>query len=56
MTEGRGATPSLAGSRALAKFLRDKKFDFQYLEVDGNHGGMVPQVWPAVFDYFDAHR
>jgi len=56
MTEGTGATPSLAGSRALAKFLREKKFDFQYLEVDGNHGGMVPLVWPAVFDYFDAHR
>lgn len=56
MTEGTGATPSLAGSRALAKFLRDQKFDFQYLEVDGNHGGMVPMVWPAVFDYFDAHR
>jgi poly(3-hydroxybutyrate) depolymerase len=56
MTEGTGATPSLAGSRALAKFLREQKFDFQYLEVDGDHGGMVPMVWPAVFDYFDAHR
>jgi poly(3-hydroxybutyrate) depolymerase len=56
MTEGTGATPSLAGSRALAKFLREQKFDFQYLEVNGDHGGMVPMVWPAVFDYFDAHR
>jgi poly(3-hydroxybutyrate) depolymerase len=56
MTEGTGATPSLAGSRAMAKFLREQKYDFQYMEVDGNHGGMVPLVWPAVFDFFDAHR
>jgi predicted esterase len=53
VTEGTGATPSLAGSRALAAFLRAGKFDFEYLEVDGNHGSMVPMVWPAIFDYFD---
>jgi hypothetical protein len=23
------------------------------MEVDGNHGSMVPMVWPAVFDFFD---
>jgi hypothetical protein len=23
---------------------------FEYLEVDGDHGGMVPMVWPAIFD------
>ena len=56
MTEGTGATPSLAGSRAMAKFMREQKFDFQYVEVDGNHGSMVPMVWPAIFDFFDAHR
>jgi predicted peptidase len=53
MTEGTGATPSLVGSRALATFLRAGKFDFDYLEVDGNHGSMVPMVWPAIFEYFD---
>jgi predicted esterase len=53
MTEGTGATPSLAGSRALAEFMRAGDFDFEYLEVDGDHGGMVPMVWPAVFDFFD---
>jgi predicted esterase len=52
MTEGTGATPSLAGSRALASYLRDRNFDFEYLEVDGDHGGMVPMVWPAVFEFF----
>jgi predicted peptidase len=54
MTEGTGAEPSLVGSRALAKFMReDGKFKLEYLEVDGNHGSMVPMVWPRVFQFFD---
>jgi predicted peptidase len=53
VTEGTGATPSLAGSRALAQFMRAGHFDFDYLEVDADHGGMVPMVWPAIFDFFD---
>ena len=53
VTEGRGATPSLAGSRALAEFMRAGGFDFDYLEVDGDHGSMVPMVWPAIFEFFD---
>jgi predicted peptidase len=53
VTEGTGAEPSLVGSRALAAFMRAGDFDFEYLEVDGNHGSMVPMVWPAIFDYFD---
>jgi poly(3-hydroxybutyrate) depolymerase len=53
VTEGTGAEPSLAGSRALAAFMRAGGFDFQYLEVDGNHGSMVPMVWPAIFAWFD---
>jgi poly(3-hydroxybutyrate) depolymerase len=56
MTEGTGATPSLAGSRALAQYLRAGDFDFEYLEVDGDHGGMVPMVWPAIFEFFDRKR
>jgi hypothetical protein len=28
-------------------------FDFEYVEVDGDHGSMVPMVWPAIFDFFD---
>ena len=54
MTEGTGADPSLAGSRALAEFMSDGAFDFEYLEVDGNHGSMVPMVMPAIFEFFDA--
>ena len=53
VTEGTGAAPSLAGSRKLAEFMRAGDFDFDYLEVDGDHGGMVPMVWPAIFDFFD---
>jgi poly(3-hydroxybutyrate) depolymerase len=54
MTEGTGAAPSLAGSRALDAFMSGGDFDFEYLEVDGNHGSMVPMVWPAIFEFFDA--
>lgn len=54
ITEGTGATPSLAGSRALAGFLQEQGgFRFEYLEVDGDHGSMVPMVWPRVFAFFD---
>ena len=53
MTEGTAATPSVAGSRALARFMEAGKFNFQYLEVNGNHGSMVPMVLPKVFDFFD---
>jgi len=53
VTEGTGAEPSLVGSRALAEFMRAGDFEFEYLEVDGNHGSMVPMVWPRVFEFFD---
>ncbi len=53
MTEGTRAKPSLEGSRALARYLRQGHFDFQYLEVDGDHPGMVPMVWPSIFEFFD---
>ena len=48
MTEGTGATPSLEGSRAMSRFMREGGFVFEYLEVDGNHGSMVGMVWPRV--------
>lgn len=55
MTEGTAAEPSLEGSRALAKFLKGANFArFEYVEVDGNHGSMVPMVWPTVFEYFNS--
>jgi len=56
MTEGTGATPSLEGSRVLARHLRDGGFPFEYLEVNGNHGSMVPMVWPRIFEFFNRYR
>jgi poly(3-hydroxybutyrate) depolymerase len=53
MTEGTGATPSLEGSRAMARYMREGGFAFDYLEVDGNHGSMVPMVWPRIFEFFN---
>jgi predicted peptidase len=56
MTEGTGATPSLAGSRAMQEWMKANNFKLEYMEVDANHGGMVPLVLPAVFDFFDRNR
>ena len=56
MTEGTGATPSLAGSRAMQEWMKANSFKLEYMEVDANHGGMVPLVLPAVFDFFDSNR
>jgi len=53
MTEGTGATPSLAGSRAMQQWMKSQGFNLEYMEVDADHGGMVPLVLPAVFDFFD---
>jgi hypothetical protein len=41
MTEGTSATPSLEGSRVLARYMREHGFIFEYLEVNGDHGGMT---------------
>jgi predicted esterase len=56
MTEGTGATPSLAGSRIMRDWMKAHDFQLDYLEVDADHGGMVPLVLPSVFDFFDRHR
>jgi predicted peptidase len=53
ITEGTQGTPSLEGSRKLAEFLRKENYRVEYLEVDGNHGSMVPMVWPRVFEFFN---
>jgi predicted esterase len=52
-TEGTGATPSLEGSRVLARYLKEKGFNAIYMEVDGTHGSMVEMVMPKVFEFFD---
>jgi poly(3-hydroxybutyrate) depolymerase len=56
MTEGTGATPSLAGSRQMHDWMQAKGFKLQYKEVEANHPGMVPLVLPDIFDFFDRCR
>jgi len=54
VTEGTGATPSLAGSRALRDWMTAKSFKVKYKEVNADHAGMVPLVLPDVFAFFDS--
>ena len=56
MTEGTGATPSLAGSRIMRDWMKEKGFKLEYREVNADHGGMVSLVLPDVFDFFDRCR
>jgi predicted peptidase len=56
MTEGTGATPSLAGSRVMQEWMKSQGFPLEYMEVDADHGRMVALVLPAVFDFFDRQR
>ncbi|HEY6726473.1 MAG TPA: hypothetical protein VI197_20705, partial [Polyangiaceae bacterium] len=55
VTEGT-QTPSLEGSLRLAEWLVDNGFDAEYIEVNADHGGMVPLVLPDVFDFFERAR
>jgi len=56
MTEGTGATPSLAGSRVMRDWMKEQGFKLEYKEVNADHGGMVRLVLPDVFDFFDKCR
>lgn len=56
MTEGTGATPSLAGSRVMRDWMQENGFKLEYKEVNADHGGMVPLVLPDVFDFFNRCR
>lgn len=56
MSEGTLALPSVQGSRAMRDWMFQQDFHFEYYEVKADHGGMVPLVLPAVFDFFDRYR
>ena len=49
MTEGTGATPSLVGSKAMLAWMKERGFKIEYMEVNADHGGMIPLVLPSVF-------
>ena len=56
MSEGTLATPSLEGSHMMRDWMFQQNLTFEYYEVKADHGGMVPLVLPAVFDFFDRYR
>ncbi len=56
MTEGTGATPSLVGSKAMLAWMKERGFKIEYMEVNADHGGMIPLVLPSIFDFFDRCR
>jgi predicted esterase len=56
MSEGTLALPSVKGSYAMRDWMIARKFKFEYMQVYADHGGMVPLVLSAVFDFFDRYR
>jgi len=56
MTEGTGAAPSLVGSKAMLAWMKERSFKIEYMEVEADHGGMIPLVLPSVFNFFDRCR
>jgi predicted peptidase len=56
MTEGTGATPSLVGSKAMLAWMKERGFKIEYMEVNADHGGMIPLVLPSIFKFFDRCR
>lgn len=55
VTEGTNAT-SLEGSRTLKAWMENRRGLLKYKEVSADHGGMVPLVLPAIYDYIDSLR
>jgi predicted esterase len=56
ITEGTGATPSLEGSRKIQEWMKKENFKVEYKEVNADHGGMVPLVYPDIFEFFNKAR
>ena len=56
MTEGIGAAPSHVGSKTMFNWMKERGFKIEYMEVNADHGGMIPLVLPSTFDFFDRHK
>jgi len=56
MTEGRGAAQSGIGSKAMFEWMKERDFKIEFMEVDADHGGMIPMVLPSIFKFFDRCR
>jgi poly(3-hydroxybutyrate) depolymerase len=55
ITEGTQA-PSLDASRVLRDWMKKQGLKLKYLEVNADHGGMIPLTLPDVFKFFDSCR
>ena len=53
ISEGTRAGASLQSSRLLRDFAAQKGLNYQYKEVDGDHGEMWPMILPDVFHFFN---
>jgi predicted peptidase len=50
-------TVSVQGSRAMVGKMKELGIDVTYIEVPGGtHSSVVPPNFPAMFDFFDAHK
>lgn len=55
ISEGTRAGASLQSSRDLRDFAKQYGLNYQYKEVDGDHGQMVPMILPDVFRFFNQY-
>ena len=55
ISEGIRAGASLQSSRDLRNFAEQYGLKYQYKEVDGDHGQMVPMILPDVFQFFNQY-
>ena len=56
ISEGSRAGASLQSSRDLRDFAEQYGLNYQYKEVEGDHGEMWPMILPDVFDFFNQHK
>jgi hypothetical protein len=47
---------ALVGSKAILAWMKERGFKIEYMEVNADHGGMIPLVLPSIFDFFDRCR
>ena len=40
----------------MLAWMKERGFKIEYLEVNADHGGMIPLVLPSVFNFFDRCR
>jgi hypothetical protein len=41
---------------SLVAWMKERGFKIEYMEVNADHGGMIPLVLPSVFYFFDRCR